>query len=272
MGHRYGTVLERMHAPYRYLDLTEKSFDQTIRFTKKDKISDFSHVIITTPIDTHYNVYQEVKESIPDEKILIVKPVINSAYQLSLLDKNVFHGMIERYNQAFLVSQGYFKHRDMDGIRFDRYVPNKRKHTDVILDLAIHDFDLLEEMGIRLANLENVSVHRNHNLYSISAMYEDILIQFNGGFMSSSNQREMTLIFEGAEESVKVDLYNQEIIYYNDNVGYLSSCMEKEKIFMHRDPLEQQIRDFLTGKKSNAKEAHVFMLKCLNMACDLKHG
>jgi hypothetical protein len=35
MGHRYGTVLERMHAPYRYLDLTEKSFDQTIRFTKR---------------------------------------------------------------------------------------------------------------------------------------------------------------------------------------------------------------------------------------------
>ena len=93
----------------------------------------YSHVIVSTPLGTHFDVYESLNEF--QGSILIEKPVVIRAEHLHvLLDERVFPGMIERFNP---VSQ-LLLNRDITSLHFTR----NASEPPPICDIAIHDIDL----------------------------------------------------------------------------------------------------------------------------------
>jgi len=64
-----------------------------------DRLGDYTHAIIATPIPTHYDIYRKL-DAFPG-RILIEKPVVVRHEHLHVLDDpRVFPGMCERFNPA----------------------------------------------------------------------------------------------------------------------------------------------------------------------------
>jgi predicted dehydrogenase len=101
-----------------------------------DRISEFTHAIIATPIPTHYEVYRRL-DAFPG-RILIEKPVVADPEHLSVLDdERVFPGMCERYNPAVQELKA--------GINSARIVALEFCRSSVAgnpADVGIHDLDL----------------------------------------------------------------------------------------------------------------------------------
>ena len=108
-------------------------------------------VIIATPSSTHYEIAKLCLDSNKD--IFIEKPItskINEALQLvNLIDKTnciCMVGHIERFNPAILYMQEYIKGKEIKHItckRISKLDKNRNFDIDVIVDLMIHDIDIV---------------------------------------------------------------------------------------------------------------------------------
>ena len=272
MGRRYGDALSRMFIPYNYVDPKVKT-PSNLKFNKRDSFKYYTHAIITTPSESHYKIYDKIKEEIVDENILIVKPVVVDKKHVDLFDKNIFHGMSERYNEAFIKFRNFHEDERLHLLRFDRYVKEKyiwkeglaySKDEDAFTELAIHDFDLAYQMGFDLMEMTNLFVLITKNLYLVSGLYNDTIIQFNGGFVPY-DCREIVAIKAG--ETSKVDLYYQKLTFFGDSYAKPidnKNLLKTERVFNFSNSLEDQIKDFISGKNLSASEAHFFMFHCMD--------
>lgn len=94
----------------------------------------YSHIIIATPIETHFDVYKMLNGF--TGSILIEKPVVTQREHLYVLyDDRIFPGLVERFNP---VSQMLLKEK----ITSLDFVRNASPHYNPILDVVIHDVDL----------------------------------------------------------------------------------------------------------------------------------
>lgn len=204
MGKGYAKTLSSLNIPFDYYDPP----------LGKDKFTNFTHALITTPIKTHYESYNLIKNYINDEKIMIIKPVVFLPEEISLLDKNIFFGMPERYNSL--------PDFDSSFIKFDRF--NETYDEFPIFDLGIHDIDLFY-----------YKIHTNHQLVKIESNIDYYKIVFK-------NKNQMIVIQGGrGEKKRSITVGNTETNLLN-GINY-----------------HQQIKDFIDGKKSNAKKAHLFL-------------
>lgn len=112
----------------------------------------YSHVIISTPIGTHFDVYESLKGF--DASILIEKPVVVHQEHLHIFeDERVFSGMVERFNP---VSQVLLS-RPITSLHFSRNASD----PPPICDIAIHDIDLaFFALGERDWSVESVTGDR----------------------------------------------------------------------------------------------------------------
>ena len=99
------------------------------------ELQNYSHVIVSTPIETHYDVYKQL--DLFEGQILIEKPVVCKKEHLGVLeDQRIFPGLVERYNP---VSQKLFQMENVVRLDFSRHASS---NINPILDVCVHDFDL----------------------------------------------------------------------------------------------------------------------------------
>lgn len=213
MGKGYAKTLSSLNIPFDYYDPP----------LGKDKFADFTHAIITTPISKHYESYNIIKNYINDENIMIIKPVAFLPNEISLLNKNIFFGMSERYNDKILKLNFNYNY-----IEFNRF--NDKCDGYPLYDLGIHDLDIFFEKVQTNHTLTEV-IH-NKNYYKLTFLNENQKVVIQGGI-------------DGKMRSITT---GNVIINLIGNVNY-----------------HQQIKDFIGGKQSNAKKAHLFLSNLYNL-------
>lgn len=155
------------------VDTDSKKFKHFKSFLNVNKYKDYKEIIgivdavsIVTPTNTHFKIAKKFIEN--KKHVFIEKPMVekvSEAKKLKLLEEKynvVFQvGHLERFNNTYLK---YLDYKDTPlFIESNRISPNKVRGTevDVVLDLMIHDIDLLQDINkcnIKKINASGISV------------------------------------------------------------------------------------------------------------------
>ena len=244
-----GTIAERYHTtPYKdYRDL----------FGKVDIVS------IAVPTDLHYEVAKDFLEQ--RIHVLLEKPItkdIDQARDLFRIAKEndaVLHvGHVERFNGAVqelkkIVSNPIF----IESRRLGPFVP-RAKDDDVVLDLMIHDIDII----LNLVNAEVQDVHaRGVSVFSEHEDLANVQICFENGCIANitasraTQQKIRTMAITQKDAYVFLDFTDQDIhihrqassehILTREELRYKQESFI-ERIFVHKEnPLKLEIKHLI---------------------------
>jgi predicted dehydrogenase len=249
MGHIYSKYLDEFGVKWFYYDPFV-----TGGLKKLIRINNYSHTIISTPPENHYESYRMIVDMGFEGRIYIDKPVITSDEHLDVLDnKNVFCGMTERYNPVVVALKELLNLESLISIKFSRYstAPDNMK-TPVLFDLGIHDLDLY------LYLLDCDKLAGTHSIFEksktcyIMFRQNDILSMFE--WSHESHKRERKIVVLQKDTVYETDLIDQTIVSYE--VGGVIRNLYVAKA----QPLKKVVRSFLKGDQCNAKLSHEFML------------
>lgn len=237
MGKNHGNTLSELGVSWDY-------HDPSLGHEKLDQLSQFSHVIIATPILDHYFTYRKLSNF--DGKILIEKPVVVANSHLSILDDSrIVAGVVERFNPVVMSSKkllGGFKIHKMVFTREVREVQD-----NLYFEIAIHDLDLLnfffEKSNIQIRDFKI----NGKTEYILKLTCNSIDCEFNWRVQPTNPQRH--ILAEGDDLNMKINLIEQEITINNENVN-----VDKER------PLTLELRSFLGGYSLPTKKSHQLMI------------
>jgi len=198
MGVNHCKVLQRMKN-IEFIGLYDVNREKGEEVAKKLAVSAFSSyeellhaidaVIIAVPTLYHFSLtIQAIQKG---KHVLVEKPFVtslNEAEQLiKLVEKEsviVQVGHVERFNPAFNQLSKIINPNDLISFEARRFgVPNRKMDTDVILDIMIHDIDLiLQLVNCPLSNIHGVGYYmgEDNRLEAASA-----LLSFQNGCFAS---------------------------------------------------------------------------------------
>jgi len=249
MGRIYGKYMDEFNVSWNYYDIY---IDGGL-----DKLSDlyeYSHILISTPPENHYDVYKEIKGLNFDGMIYIDKPIIISYNHMDIFeDENVFCGMTERYNPAVVVLKSLLDVDKLTSIKFSRYSTVPENMTvPVLFDLGIHDLDLY----LYLLDFDKFpttyDVFEKSKTCYILAQQNDILSIFE--WSHESNRRERKIVVLQKDTVYEVDLIDQTVVSHGEGGVVQNLYVPKAQ------PLEKVMKSFLNDEKCTAEESHCFML------------
>jgi len=249
MGHIYAKYFEEFGVGWDY-------YDPFVEGGRKELsgIKEYSHILISTPPENHYDTYKEIKSLGFEGRIYIDKPAIISREEAELLnDSNVFFGMTERYNPVVSTLKGLLDSDRLTSIKFSRYstVPANMT-TPVLFDLGIHDLDLYLHL------LELKEFPRTYDVFEksktcyILAQQAGVLSIFE--WSHESHRRERKIVVLQKDTVYEVDLIDQTIVAHEEGSVVRNLYVPKAQ------PLEKVMRSFLNNEECKAKLSHEFML------------
>lgn len=248
-----------------------------------DWIDHVDGVIIAVPTYLHYPIAKECLER--GKHILLEKPITKDLVQAEELfkiaakqDVALHTGHVERFNGAVqelkkLIHKPFF----IESHRIGPFAP-RIQHDTVVLDLMIHDLDII-------ANLINSPVRKLNviakNIKSSLSDIASVQIEFENGTLASIissrvsqiKKRTMTIHQEGA--FIQLDFTTQDISIHRHttasvHIGHnqLEYRQEAtvERLFVYKDnPLKLEIEHFahsiITGKNKIAPQKDLEALK-----------
>lgn len=257
MGQRYSKYLDEFEVKWSY-------YDPFIVGGLK-KLTDpntYSHIIISTSSENHYESYRAVIELGFNGRIYIDKPVITSAEHLNIFDnKNVFCGMTERYNPVVTILRALINLEKLTSMKFSRYstVPVNIK-TPVIFDLGIHDLDLYLYLlgGDKFPSTYDI-FEKSKTCY-IMTKQNNVLSIFE--WSHESHRRERKIMVLQKNIVYEVDLIDQTILSYEAGGVVRNLYVDKAQ------PLKEVMRYFLGNKRCDAELSHKFMFDIIHNRLD----
>lgn len=252
MGQRYSRYLNQLEANWRYYDPFV-----TGGLKKLKNLSRYTHIIISTPSENHYESYKSITDLGFTGHVYIDKPVIVSNDQSDIFDaKNIFCGMTERYNPVVTILRNLLTVEILTSIKFSRYstVPENIT-TPVLFDLGIHDLDLyLYLLGfVELPN--NYNVFEKTKTCYIITQQNDILSIFE--WSHESHRRERKIVVLQKDIVYEADLIDQTILSYEAGGVVRNLYVDKAQ------PLKETIKSFLKNERCDAKVSHDFMFSIM---------
>ena len=263
---RLGSIHLRIYNELKGIDkiyLVDTSNDALRQWPDYQHFADYRQLIdkvdlvsIATPTAMHFEIAQFfLKNSIP---VLVEKPLtqnLNEAKKLIDLSKKnktlLFVGHVERYNNAYLAIREIIK--DALFIECHRLSPYPHRSLDisVILDLMIHDLDIiLYLIKDRIKKIQAKGVR-------VISSTEDIAnarITFAGGCVanitssriSDKKERKMRIFMPNCY--ISMDYAKQEVQIYKKT----ENTINKEILQINKEePLKKEIHDFVTLVSKN---------------------
>jgi len=257
MGHRYSEYLDEYGVDWTYYDPFVAG-----GLNKLEDLDKYSHIMISTPPENHYDSYQKVIKLNPTSKIYLDKPVIIKDTDLNVLEnKNVFCGMTERYNPTVIALKQLIDIKELISIKFSRYsMVLDNIETPVLFDLGIHDLDLyLYLLGFDKFPGTYDVFEKSKTCYIITKQH-DILSIFEWSHESKRRERKI-LVFQ-KNTVYEADLIDQTILLYGSNQIIKNLHINKGQ------PLGKIIKSFLDNECCDAKLSHAFMMKIMQNKWD----
>jgi len=262
------------------LDTLYADYDFLVETSYKKIVEEVDAVSITTPTSTHFQIAEFFLSK--GKHVLVEKPVTNNVDNaLEIIRKaeenNVVLaiGHIERFNPVIDFIKTTLENNKPLYIKIQRegsFDP-RIYDSDVILDLMIHDLDLLyymlnEKLEISSALGTEYCTSMidigNVNLYSQSGIH----IYIKSSRAASRKSRYWLIVFENY--CLHIDLINYGIYKTSNRVNYVS--LEKHKITTSKSPLQLEIEDFISAiyKKTQPRTDGYEGLKALELAMGIQ--
>ncbi len=230
----------------------------------QDLINDCDIISIAAPTDKHYEIAIEcIKKG---KHLLIEKPItdnIDRAYEIKHYSEKygtkIMVGFTERFNPAIKQLSNYLNNPTFIESRRMGPLPNRKPSTGVILDLMIHDIDIIVNSIMKNVKIKTINSVGN-SVYDFTNN-EDIAvgtIVFENGSIAvmtasrchPSKERKMRIVQK--DNSINVDLILQHMeihyvpsnIYKNTNVESFEVKIEIPNI-IRTEPLRQEIIEFI---------------------------
>lgn len=252
MGHIYSKYLDEFGIIWDYYDpFIEGGLDVLVNLSK------YSHIIISTTPETHYESYQKIIKLGFTGRIYIDKPTVISTDHMSIFDdENVFSGMTERYNPVVSILKNLLDVKKLTSVKFSRYstAPDNMT-TPVLFDLGIHDLDLYLYLTDFDKFPETYDVFEKSKTCYILAQQNNVLSIFE--WSHESYRRERKIVVLQKDTVYEVDLIDQTIIVYEEGSVVRNLYVAKTQ------PLKRVMRCFLKGERCDARLSHEFMLKTM---------
>ena len=255
MGNRYARYLDEFEVEWNYYDPYVPG-----GLKKLALLNNYSHIIISTPPENHYECYKKLIKLKFNGRIYIDKPVIISTDHMDIFDNdNVFCGMTERYNPAVIKLKEFLDPESLISLKFSRYstVPSNMK-TSVVFDLGIHDLDLYTYLlnWDSYPDIYMYDIFKKSKTNYVMARQGDVLSIFE--WSHESHRRERKIIALQKNVVYEADLIDQTVLSYEAN------CVVRNLYVDKAQTLKEIMHSFLDGGSNNAKLSHEFMFKVLN--------
>jgi predicted dehydrogenase len=248
MGNIYSRYLNEFNIQWDYYDPYVAGGLKSL-----DNVEMYSHIIISTISEAHYDSYKKVIDLGFEGPIYIDKPVVITGQHLEIFDnENVFCGMTERYNPAVVTLKTLLDPESLVGVRFSRYSTVAANiKIPVLFDLGIHDLDLYLYL-LGCAEFPNTyNVFKKSKSYYVMAEQDNILSVFEWSHESHKRERKINVLQKNIV--YEVDLIDQTILSYEANSVVKNLYVNKAQ------PLKEILAAFLSGETNNARLAHEFM-------------
>ncbi len=279
MGINHARVLNSLEE-VNFVGIYDESIVKKVKnyqfFSSMDDLIDCSEIlIIATNTKTHHQI---VKKSLKMKKnILVEKP-----YSLNIKDLNevsdlvkqnktfIKIGLLEKYNPAvqFLLNED-LNFEEIDSVYIQRLSPTdqiNRNKDHVLLDLSIHDFDILNKLfKEEFSNFDFKFFYKNgneHDHVDIIGKNKNFNIVISTSKLSQKKTR--TIVIYTKKQMYSLNLINNsvEIISHEGLEGLSTNLVGgfKEKlnttfpIIDYSEPLVEQMKQFLSTIEKNELE------------------
>ena len=250
MGHIYSKYLSYFGMKWEYYDPYIPGSVNSLTNLKQ-----YSHIIISSPSDTHYECYTKVMELGFNGYLYIDKPIVICKDHLHVFEYDkLFCGMTERYNPVVIELKEILNPDNLTSLRFTRY-STYNTEIPVIFDLGIHDLDIY----LQCMNIDELPIicdvfEKTHN-QCIVAKQNNILSTFE--WSHESHKRERKIIALQKDAVYEVNMIDQTILAYEDMGVIRNLHINKTQ------PIREVIYDFIQGKSLDAKLSHQFMFQLI---------
>ena len=241
----------------KYLDELSVTFtvaDPTIKvenniFKQHINVSDFaeySHIIISTPDDTHFEIYKNIRSISKEIKILIEKPAVLDIDQLNEIseDQNVTVGLVERYNKVVVTLKDVIEKKNLNYIEFKRcsLINNSNQTVSSFRDVGIHDLDLFDFL-VGIEDDDQVSIRNVSNTYFGNISKKSNL---NASFLWSNEfyKKERNILVVQNNKTIYADLLLGKITIFSNG----KEASSEEIIVENYSPIKNEIENFLSNK------------------------
>ncbi len=282
MGINHARVLNSLEE-VNFVGIYDESIVKKVKkyqfFNSIDDLIDCSDIlIIATNTKTHHQIVKKILKM--KKNILVEKP-----YSLNIKDLNevsdlvkqngtfIKIGLLEKYNPAvqFLLNED-LNFEEIDAVYIQRLSPTdqiNRNKDHVLLDLSIHDFDILNKLFKKeLSNFDFKFFYKNgneHDHVDIIGKSKNFNIVISTSKLSQKKTRRIVIYTEKQMYSLNLINNSVEIISHEGLEGLSTNLVGgfKEKlnttfpIIDYSEPLVEQMKQFLsTIEKNELEENH----------------
>ncbi|MFN4196783.1 MAG: Gfo/Idh/MocA family protein [Caldimicrobium sp.] len=246
----------------------------------KETFSEVSAVVVATPTSTHYNIAKEIL--IAGKALFLEKPISNDLEQAEELmriaerKKIPFQvGYIERYQKVVhKLLKKVKKPLFIEAHRLNSFV-ERNLDIDVILDLMIHDLDLVlllkKEAEINFLHAVGAPLFTDKpDIVNVRIVFKDgTTCNLTASRISLSRQRKFRVFEQGIYYSI--DTLEKSYLEIKPNKKTKDFILEEEK-FSEDDPLKEELKAFLLAliEKREVYPSIKEALPALKLALEIK--
>ncbi len=264
MGKIHQKYLEELSVDYSVVDPLINVVDEKF---KNDfdlhQLGSFTHVIISTPDETHFEIYKNIRSVNEEIKILIEKPAVLDIKHLNELssDLNLSVGLVERFNNTIIELKQILGHDKTHYIEFKRcsLISDSNQTVSSFRDVGIHDLDLFDYL-IGIEDKDIFTINSVSNTYFANLTKQN---NITASFLWSNEfyKKERSILVVQENRTLYVDLLNYKISIFskNDKEKY------QEVIVESQSSIKSELENFLHNKNYIlGMQAHKLLINNLN--------
>jgi len=264
MGKIHQKYLEEISVDYSVVDPLIKVVDEKF---KNDfdfhQLGIFTHVIISTPDETHFEIYKNIRSVNKEIKILIEKPAVLDIKHLNELssDLNLSIGLVERFNSTIIELKQILGHDKTHYIEFKRcsLINDSNQTVSSFRDVGIHDLDLFDYL-IGIDDQDIFTINSVSNTYFANLTKQN---DITASFLWSNEfyKKERSILVVQKNRTLYVDLLKYRIYIFSKN----EEEMYQEVVVESRSSIKSELENFLHNKNYILGiQAHKLLINNLN--------
>lgn len=271
MGQNHARVYSELNCLNGITDIDEESAKKVANRFNVEHFSDYKELIknvsavsIATPTETHYEIALNCLKN--GKHCIVEKPITDDEKKAEKLIETAEKqgltlavGHIERHNPVVRFAKHYLKDKKLISISSKRVssLPFRIKDVGVILDLGIHDIDVMRYLAGKVKSVYTLAGKIKNDKYED---YANILLNFENGtvgfietnWLTPMKVRKLSLTCE--EIFAEIDYINQEIQLSSSSIAeYNIADLSKnpwefhiQKISLKKEePLKNELKDFI---------------------------
>ena len=268
MGRVHEKYINEGNLNYYWYDpfLSEKD-DRRIESLEDIKSLKITHVIISTPEGTHYPIYKSIRDISKNIKILVEKPAVTEKDNFEIFkDRNVFVGLVERFNPAIKKLKSIIDKDLVLNIDFVRcsISQSSNQRVNSFTDVGIHDIDLM--FYLLESQVSDYRVDHISNTFSLITNHAQTGAMCRFLWSNETFSKERKIIVRQKNCTYEADLIDQTVKKYSSAASVTLTNINgtiSENLYVEKSSsIKEQLKNFICENSFSVKgeNSHSFYL------------